>query len=153
MTRRVQYCGDLSPSHAARNCRECKRIQMAVSRGKTLEEAKASSLAKEPVCRSCRVRFLVKPPQLHEDYNPVEMAAHSVRWLENAALAFDAESGDECFTASDFIAWLKPDIKGHAVSIPEAVGKSIQKGGHAPRHNMADPIPYFKQRYERGRVA
>lgn len=111
MSHPVQYCGNRSPKHAARNCRECKRIRMAVYRGKSLEEARAGEFAKEPVCRSCRMRWVVNPPTLKEFYNPVNLTPSQVKWLENAARVFDQES-DEKWTAEEFIAWLRPDVIG-----------------------------------------
>ena len=143
MSRPVSYCGDIRQTHAARRCLECKRIQQALHRGKTLEEAKASSLAKQPVCRSCRMRYAVKPPPIRDTYGPIKLLPNQIRWLENAARVFVADSDPEdCWTAEDFIAWLKPDVLGMGVVIPESVGKASQAGGNSPRINSPDPIPY-----------
>lgn len=145
MSAPVQYCGNLSPKHAARNCRECKRIRMAIYRGKTKQEALASDTAKQPVCRSCRMRWTVNPSAITHLYNPINLTPSQVQWLENAARVFDQEA-DEPWSAEEFVAWLKPDVIGMRVEIPEAAGLSRKAGGHSPRINSADPLPYYDRK-------
>jgi len=147
MNRPFQYC-DRLPAHSTRNCTECKRIQMAVYRGKTVEEAKGMNDPKQPRCRSCKVRFHVNPPAPNENYGPVRLHGNAIRWLENAARVFVAETdpGDQ-WTAEDFIAWVKPDLNGTLPPHPpEFVGLKKLEGGSrngtmATRHASPDPLP------------
>ena len=145
MTKNVQYCGNLSPKHAMRNCKECKRIYTALYRGKSLAEAQASPIAKEPVCRSCRMRWTVNQPAVRDTYNPINFSAAQYRWLENAARVFDQEA-DEKWTAEEFVAWIKPDVIGMAVVIPESSGKARKAGGNSPSINSPDPLPYYDRK-------
>jgi hypothetical protein len=139
----MSLCGDLQPGHTFRGCKECKRIDKAMERGKTLEEAKAETT--QPTCRTCKVRFMLQEPAPREYYNPIDLEPKQIKWLENAARVFELyrwrwTGGDpECdhrptlggrcatttcgaigtkveqeLTAADFIAWIKPDVIGMA---------------------------------------
>jgi hypothetical protein len=100
MSKPVTYCGDDTPGHASRRCKECRRIVQANYRA-TAKEGGA--------CSSCHIRLAVPHPPQHF-YNVVQLPFSAVEWLENAALVFDEEAGEDRFTASEFIAWVRPDI-------------------------------------------
>ena len=68
-------------------------------------------MSEEVRCPSCKMRHRVPPPDATEFYNPWPVSPQSFKWIENAARVFDRES-DELFTASDFVAWIRPDCVG-----------------------------------------
>jgi hypothetical protein len=79
MTASVTYCGDATPGHASRRCKECRRIVQATYRAKAKGE-------------------------------PVGLPESLMGWLETAAVEFDDISGEDRFTAAEFVAWLRPEI-------------------------------------------
>ena len=128
---RKSLCGN--GYHSQKDCADCQRKRYA------------DYDAANPRCSMCRMRFAVNPKGLTEFYNPLPLKGATVAWLENAARTFDAES-DELYTAAEFLAWLKPDLLGRTPPIPETSGKAVRAGGGSPRHNLADPIPYYNRK-------
>lgn len=100
MSTPVTYCGDDTPGHASRKCKECRRLVQANYRAKV----KAGD-----ACPSCRIRMSVPHPAQHF-YNVIQLPYSAIEWLENAALVFDEEAGEQRFTAAEFIAWVRPDV-------------------------------------------
>ena len=96
------------------------------------------------ICASCRIRLTV-PPAVRDSYNPLMLDLKGVKWLENAAREFDAMCDEHRYTAEEFIAWLRPDLTGHRIPLPEMMGtppRSEAVGKHSVRHRHADPIPF-----------
>ena len=134
MTAKVNLCGHADPNLGARNCLNCKAISQARWRANT----RPPKIPKgQPTCRTCRMRYAVKPPETRDAYNPMLLTAKEVAWLENAARLFDQFAGDERFTAEEFMAWLKPDLNGKWPRLP--VYEGVRRQGDSP--NSADPLP------------
>lgn len=111
----------------------------------------------EPTCRSCGVRMR-KAPLPRDTYSPLLLNRAQLMWFENVARYFDELADGECWSAEDFIAWLKPDLTGKYPPLPpDMAGLSLKEGGSrngtgATRHGSADPIPFAPvSRYRRGR--
>ena len=64
---------------------------------------------RESMCPSCRIRWQLRHAAPHEMYSPWRIDIKLFKWIENAARNFDAES-DEKFTATEFVAWIKPEV-------------------------------------------
>ena len=93
---------------------------------------------RERMCPSCHIRYRVAPKTAQDFYNAISLEPRVVRWLENAARVFDAES-DELFKAEEFIAWLRPDLTGAA-----KVDNGNPRGGrpveYDDAHHIADRV-------------
>jgi hypothetical protein len=148
MSHPTSHCGDTGPEHRSTKCRACRTILQANYRAR--KDGKAEYDPKYPVCRACRMRFTVEPPPLREMFGSTRVSSSTVRWLENAARAFDALSDGDCWTAEDFIAWIRPDMTGGATIKDQTVGTSRQEGGaggmRGARHTSPFPLPLLDRR-------
>ena len=99
-------------THATRECTECRTLQQQRWRAKK----KAEEERKDPLrrrCQTCRMHYKVDPAPIIKDYNPIDLNARDIKWIENAARVFDSASSQR-FTAEEFVAWLKVDVTERA---------------------------------------
>jgi hypothetical protein len=148
MSHPTSHCGDTSPEHRASKCKDCRRVHQAWFRHRQSNR----DLPDRPICRSCDMRFKVTPPATRPDFHTKDFDKGAVAWLENAARVFDEES-DELYTAEDFIAWLKPDMRRNSPKPPETGGVARKEGGGrkgtgnlGTRHTSPFPLPMLDRR-------
>ena len=72
-----------------------------------------TSEQRDRMCPSCRIRYQLRPIVPGGIHQSWQVSAGLFRWIENAARIFDAETdAADCWSASDFIEWIKPDVVG-----------------------------------------
>lgn len=109
-------CGSTDEAHTVRNCTECK----------TLYDKERSDRFASRICPSCKIRHSI-PRAPVDVFAPLMLEAREIRWLENAARVFD-EYSEEPWSASEFIAWIRPDLTGKGrLVLGDYEGK--QRGG------------------------
>ena len=69
------------------------------------------------LCPGCKMRYIVGPP-LPRDFSSIAISSRTVALLLAAALEFDETAQREtpgmCFSAVDFLDWLRPDLRESA---------------------------------------
>lgn len=99
--------------------------------------------AREPVCRSCKIRMRVEPIG-RDMYNPITLSSAHVRWLENAARVFVEETAEgDHWTAQDFVSWVRPDL----------IGRATVDHGVVVNTSPGNPVEYNDPKHKRLREA
>ena len=108
-------CGSNDPAHRSSECDACARIYRKRSRerGTHISAHHPDDLTEEQrgnMCPSCRVRYL-RNPEYREMPSAWQVKTATFRWIEARAAEFDADTlPGEHWTASDFVAWIKPEV-------------------------------------------